>query len=164
VTPDLQHERCNLRPLERDRRTFRIVFVISVAVTGGRHHLIEVGGQSLEAPHRPLSFRAQQLASPVHPSMLTPLAAMKATGLSGIQTCRAPDCVYSSGIGYVYTYKNHVDPAQGATYFSKQVPILKATFRTQVAPELKRLGFAHPSVTWTYVTPDCSLIWTHTVR
>ncbi len=87
VTPDLDHERCNLRPLERDRRTFRIVLVIGVAVTGGRHHLIEVGGQGREALERLLSFRLKQLASPVHPTMLSPLGAMQATGLLGIRTC-----------------------------------------------------------------------------
>jgi hypothetical protein len=72
--------------------------------------------------------------------------------------------VYSSGIKYVYTYKNHVDATRGAAALDKQVPLLKATYRTQVAAELKRLGFAHPSVTWTFLNSDGSLIWTHTVR
>lgn len=83
VTLDLQHERRDLRPLERDRRPLRIVLVVSVGVAGGSHHLVEVAGQAREAPERLLSFRLEQFASPVHPSMLTPLAAMKAAGLSG---------------------------------------------------------------------------------
>jgi hypothetical protein len=70
--------------------------------------------------------------------------------------------VYPDGIKYVYVFKNTVDPTVGAKYLDKSVPVLKATFRTQVAPEMKRLGIAHPSVTWRYVDPDGSLVWTRT--
>jgi hypothetical protein len=71
--------------------------------------------------------------------------------------------VYPSGIKYVYVFKNQVDVSKGAQYLDTQLPLLKAAFRTQVAPEMKRVGFAHPSATWTYVNPDGTLIWTHTV-
>ena len=71
--------------------------------------------------------------------------------------------VYSSGINYVYVFRNRVGVSNGIKYLDSQVPLLKAAFRTQVAPEMKRLGFAHPSATWTYVNPDGSLVWTHTM-
>lgn len=50
------------------------MLVVSVGVTGGRHHIVEVAGQAREAPERLSLFRLQQLTNPVHPSMLTPLA------------------------------------------------------------------------------------------
>ena len=92
VTLGLPHERCNLRPLEGDRRTLRIVLVIGVAVTGGCHHLIEVAGQCREALEGQSSLLLKELVNPVHPSMVTALAAMKAMGLLGIRTSRAPSC------------------------------------------------------------------------
>lgn len=71
--------------------------------------------------------------------------------------------VYPNGIKYVYVFKNQIDVSQGRKYLETQMPVFKATFRTQVAPEMKRLGFAHPSATWTYMNPDGSLIWTRTM-
>ena len=70
--------------------------------------------------------------------------------------------VYPDGIKYVYVFKNTVDPTVGAKYIDHTVPVLKTTFRTQVAPEMKKLGIAHPTVTWRYVNPDGSLVWTRT--
>lgn len=71
--------------------------------------------------------------------------------------------VYPSGIEYVYSFKSAVRASRGAKYLDSQVPVLKAIFRTQVGPELRRLGFVHPSATWTYVNPDGSRVWTHTM-
>ena len=72
--------------------------------------------------------------------------------------------VYSSGIKYVYVFKNQVEASQGAHNLKTQVTVLRALFHAQVEPELKRLGFAHPSATWTYLNHDGSLIWSHTAR
>jgi hypothetical protein len=70
--------------------------------------------------------------------------------------------VYPDGIKYVYVFKNTVDPTLGAKYIDHTAPVLKTTFRTQVAPEMRKLGIAHPTVTWRYVNPDGSLVWTRT--
>jgi hypothetical protein len=70
--------------------------------------------------------------------------------------------VYPDGIRYVYVFKNTVDPTVGAKYIDHTVPVLKSTFSTQVAPEMKKLGIAHPTVTWRYVNPDGSVVWTRT--
>lgn len=72
------------------------------------------------------------------------------------------EAVYPDGIRYVYVFKNAVDPAVGAKVIGKSAPVLRATFRTEVAPEMRKLGIAHPTVTWRYVNPDGSLVWTRT--
>ena len=77
---DLQDERSNLRPLERDGRALGVVLVIGVAVTRGSHHLVEVAGEGGEAPECPLSLSVEQLASPVHLPMLTLLATLETIG------------------------------------------------------------------------------------
>jgi hypothetical protein len=74
LTLDLLHKRGDLRSLERDRRTLRIVLVVSIGVPRGRYHLIEIAGQTRKPPQRLLSFRLEQLASLSHPSILTSLA------------------------------------------------------------------------------------------
>ena len=71
--------------------------------------------------------------------------------------------VYPSGIKYVYVFKKQVRVSKVAKYLDTQVPLLKAAFRTQVAPEMKRLGFAHPSATWSYLNHDGSPIWSRTM-
>lgn len=71
--------------------------------------------------------------------------------------------VYPSGIKYVYVFKEQVHASKVAKYLDTQVPLLKAAFRTQVAPEMKRLGYAHPSATWTYLNHDGSPIWSRTI-
>jgi hypothetical protein len=75
---DLLHKRCDLRPLERDRRTLWIMLVVSIGVPRGRYHFIEVAGQSRKPPKRVLPFRLEQFASLIHPSILTRLAAQAA--------------------------------------------------------------------------------------
>ena len=70
--------------------------------------------------------------------------------------------VRPSGIRYVYVFKQPVDPQAGAQQLKTQAPLLDAAFTTQVGPEMKRLGFANPSATWTYLNPDGTQIWTHT--
>jgi hypothetical protein len=70
--------------------------------------------------------------------------------------------VYPNGIKYIYVFKNQLDVSQGAKALAGQAPVLKAAFRTQVAPEMKRLGFDHPSATWTYLNPDGTQIYTLT--
>ena len=71
--------------------------------------------------------------------------------------------VYPDGIEYVYVFKKEVDAVRGSTALKKQTPVLRASSRTQIVPEMKRLGFDDPSVTWTYRNPDGSTIWTLTV-
>jgi hypothetical protein len=69
--------------------------------------------------------------------------------------------VYPDGIEYAYVYRAPVDASQTARYLDTQLPLLKAVFRTQIAPEMKRYGWANPSATWTYSNPDGALVWTH---
>ena len=85
----LQHKRGDLRPLERDGRTLRIVLVVSVGVVGGRHHLVEVAGQARKAPERLLSFRLEQLASPSIRQCLT----LPPTEATPLDHCTAPRTV-----------------------------------------------------------------------
>ncbi|GAB3763298.1 hypothetical protein GCM10027600_08620 [Nocardioides ginsengisegetis] len=71
--------------------------------------------------------------------------------------------VYPDGIEFVYVYREPVDASRVAHYLDTQVPLLKATFRTQIAPEMKRNGWTTPSATWTYDNPDGTVVWTHRV-
>ncbi|GAB3785338.1 hypothetical protein [Nocardioides ungokensis] len=71
--------------------------------------------------------------------------------------------VYPSGIEFVYVYKVRVDVAATSDYLDTQLPLLKATFRTLVEPEVTKFGLQHPSAAWTYKNPDGTLVWGHTV-
>jgi hypothetical protein len=71
---------------------------------------------------------------------------------------------YPHGIEYVYVYKRPVDAPRVVDYLETTVPLLKKVVRTQVAPELERLGIAEPTVTWTYRNSDETLIWKRTMR
>ena len=70
---------------------------------------------------------------------------------------------YPSGIEYIYVFRDAIDVTAGATRLDTQLPLLKAAFRTQVKPEMSRLGFFRPSATWTYVNPDGTVVWSHTL-
>ena len=69
---------------------------------------------------------------------------------------------YPVGVKYEYVFTEFTDPAAGAAQLDKTVPVLRTTFKTLLAPELKRIGIPHPQVTWTYLNADESLIWTRT--
>jgi hypothetical protein len=90
------------------------------------------------------------------------LKSMLGPSLKKVYSTIQVEPVYPSGIKYVYVFRNQVDVAQAAKQLKTQAPVLKAAFHTQVASEMKRLGFAHPSATWTYMNSDGSLIWTRT--
>ena len=64
VTLDLQHERCNLGPLECNRRTLGIVLVVGVTVTGGRHHVIKVASHSQRGAVVPVVVPPQAAREP----------------------------------------------------------------------------------------------------
>ena len=59
VTSDLQDERSDLRPLERDGRALGVVLVVGVAVAGRLHHLVEVVGQARQPAQRLLPLRLE---------------------------------------------------------------------------------------------------------
>jgi hypothetical protein len=69
---------------------------------------------------------------------------------------------YPSGVEIVYVFKQAVSPSVATDSLNQSAPILRKTFTTLMAPEMKTLGFAHPSATWTYRNPDGSLVWTIT--
>jgi hypothetical protein len=68
--------------------------------------------------------------------------------------------VYPNGIEYDYTFRTAVDPAGAKTQLDAQAPTLRTQARTMVIPEMERMGFAEPSVTYTYRNPDGSVVWT----
>lgn len=73
------------------------------------------------------------------------------------------DPVYPNGIEFVYVLSEFVEVSAATTnYLNTTVPVLRTAFRTQVAPEMEALGVARPKVTYTYLNPDDSLIWTRT--
>ena len=55
-----------------------------------------------------------------------------------------------------------LDPALAKPQLDKQAPTLRTQARTVVFPEMESLGFASPSVTYTYRNPDGSVVWTRT--
>ncbi|MGF9762171.1 hypothetical protein AAII07_44040 [Microvirga sp. 0TCS3.31] len=70
--------------------------------------------------------------------------------------------VYPNGIEYDYTFRAAVDPAVALVQLDTQAPTLRTQTRTVVVPEMERLGFADPTVTYTYRNPDGSVVWTRT--
>lgn len=68
--------------------------------------------------------------------------------------------VYPNGVEYDYTFRTAVDPAGAKTHLDGQAPTLRTQARTVVIPEMERMGFAGPSVTYTYRNPDGSVVWT----
>ena len=70
--------------------------------------------------------------------------------------------VYPNGIEYDYTFRAAVDPALALPQLDTQAPTLRTQARTVVVPEMERLGFADPTVTYTYRNPDGSVVWTRT--
>lgn len=71
--------------------------------------------------------------------------------------------VYPNGIAYDYTFRVAVDPAAAAPQMDAQEATLRTQARTVVIPEMKRQGFANPTVTYTYRNPDGSVVWSRTV-
>lgn len=73
------------------------------------------------------------------------------------------ESMYPDGITYVYVYKQEVDPDFAVEQLETQIPVLRASFRSQVKPELQnQLGIEDPVVSWRYLQPDETLIWEHT--
>ena len=70
--------------------------------------------------------------------------------------------VYPNGIEYDYTFRVAVDPALAPARLDTQAPTLRTQARTVVVPEMERMGFADPTVTYTYRNPDGSVVWTRT--
>lgn len=71
--------------------------------------------------------------------------------------------VYPSGLKFVYVYQNFVDVPSAVRRLRTTVPVLQASFTSEMEPEMKRMGFSdHPSVTWAYLNPDGSPIWSYT--
>jgi hypothetical protein len=70
--------------------------------------------------------------------------------------------VHPNGIEYDYTFRAAVDPALALPQLDNQAPTLRTQARTVVVPEMERLGFADPTVTYTYRNPDGSVVWTRT--
>ncbi|TGN63648.1 hypothetical protein EXE59_06550 [Nocardioides eburneiflavus] len=68
--------------------------------------------------------------------------------------------VYPNGIAYDYTFRAAVDPALARPQLDRQAPTLRTQARTVVVPEMERMGFASPTVTYTYRNPDGSVVWT----
>ncbi len=58
----LSDQSSQLGPLERDRGAFGVMFVISVAVPGGRDHTVEVASQAYKAPKYLLTQRVKSPA------------------------------------------------------------------------------------------------------
>lgn len=63
---------------------------------------------------------------------------------------------------YVYVYANQVDAAAAQPTFDSYAPTLQSTVDTTVGPSMRRAGIPAPKVTYTYLNPDGSLVWTHT--
>lgn len=70
--------------------------------------------------------------------------------------------VYPNGIEYDYTFRAAVDPALAGPQLDRQAPTLRTQARTVVVPEMESMGFASPTVTYTYRNPDGSVVWTRT--
>ena len=64
-----------------------------------------------------------------------------------------------SGIEYVYVFKKPVDVDQARQGMQSQVSVLRASFRSQIAPEMEQRGFEDPTATWTYLNPDGSEVF-----
>jgi hypothetical protein len=67
-----------------------------------------------------------------------------------------------SGLEYIYVFKQPVDVARARQAMKAQLPVLRASFRTQIAPGMKRHGFKDPTATWTYLNPDGSEVFSRT--
>ena len=70
--------------------------------------------------------------------------------------------VYPNGIEYDYTFRAAVDPALAGPQLDRQAPTLRTQARTVVVPEMESMGFASPTVTYTYRNPDGAVVWTRT--
>lgn len=68
-----------------------------------------------------------------------------------------------AGLEYIYVFKRPVDIPRARQALASQLPVLRASFRTQVAPEMTKQGFEDPTATWTYLNPDGSEVYSHTV-
>lgn len=138
------------------------VCVLSVALSGCG------GGSSAHAGSQ--SGSTQQGSGTVSKAALDSYAAKAEQGvkaaLSGpyrkIYSSIRVEPAYPDGIRFVYTFTHTVSPSVASQNIGKQASALKTAFTTEVAPELKQLGVAHPSVTWKYLNPDGSVVWQHT--
>lgn len=66
---------------------------------------------------------------------------------------------YPSGITYVYVFRKSLDPDLAAKSLDKSASILQQTFKSSVGPALEAQGFENPTVTWTYLNPDGTTLW-----
>jgi hypothetical protein len=63
---------------------------------------------------------------------------------------------------YVYAAAITANLTDVEAYFDSMVPTLQTTVDTQVFPAMVKAGIQAPRVTYTYVNPDGSVVWTHT--
>lgn len=70
--------------------------------------------------------------------------------------------VYPSGIEYDYTFRRAVDPTLAEPELDRQTSTLRAQSRAVVIPEMEKVGFADPTVTFTYRNPGGAVVWTRT--
>jgi hypothetical protein len=69
---------------------------------------------------------------------------------------------YPNGLEIVYVYKQAVSPAAARAQIEQGAPVLKQTFESIMAPELKAHGLVNPTATFTYENPDGTVIWSRT--
>jgi len=67
-----------------------------------------------------------------------------------------------SAVAYVFTYAAPTDPVGAGAYFDSMRPTLQGTADAQVFPAMTAVGIQSPSVTYTYLNPDGSLVWSAT--
>lgn len=69
-----------------------------------------------------------------------------------------------SGLKFVYVFSHSVDPSTAAVSIAQALPTMRTAFRTLVAPQMESAGIAYPQVTYLYLNPDKSPVWSRTFR
>lgn len=69
-----------------------------------------------------------------------------------------------SGLKVVYVFSHSVDPSTAAVSIAQALPTMRTVFRTLIAPQMESAGIAYPRVTYLYLNPDRSPVWSRTFR
>lgn len=70
--------------------------------------------------------------------------------------------IHPGTVEFGYTYAETLDPTAAAAGLETMIPTLQTLCDTQVFGTMQAAGITEPSVVYTYLNTDGSLIWTHT--